>query len=103
MSPEVARRCPQPAPFLDEALALGQARPAFAELAELRGKVVMDGGAGTGRVAREQALRNVHVVDGLLHDLPFPPGHFDVAITSQALEARRQGRSVAGLHLHGAA
>lgn len=148
----LARRCPQAAPFLDEALALGQSRPAFAEmarcedqvvwtiadllvyskcpelydalpfhawpfaevteLAELRGKVVMDGGAGTGRVAleaarhaavvwavepvgrlrqfirdraREQALGNVHVVDGLLHDLPFPPGHFDVAITSHAL------------------
>lgn len=148
----LARRCPAAAPFLDEALAAGQARPTakelarcedrvvwtiadllvynkcpelydglpfhawpfteVTELADLRGKVVMDGGAGTGRVAleaarhaavvwavepvgrlrqfireraREHALGNVHVVDGLLHDLPFPRDHFDVAITSHAL------------------
>ncbi|MEW6750866.1 MAG: class I SAM-dependent methyltransferase [Candidatus Latescibacterota bacterium] len=148
----LSRRCPQAAPFLDEARALGLDRPSAEELArceeqvvwtiadllvynrcpqvyddlpfhawpftevtdlvDLGGKVVMDGGAGTGRVALEAAqhaavvwavepvgrlrhfirekaralcLHNVHVVDGLLHDLPFPPASFDVVITSHPL------------------
>jgi SAM-dependent methyltransferase len=78
----------------------------------LDGKRVIDGGAGTGRVALEAALsaaevfavepvgrlrqfmrkkaaeaglQNVFVVDGFLHAIPLPDGFADVLITSHAL------------------
>jgi ubiquinone/menaquinone biosynthesis C-methylase UbiE len=78
----------------------------------LERKVVIDGGAGTGRVAlaaaglarfvfavepvgrlrrfiRDKAsqreLDNLFVVDGFLHAIPFPDGFADVLITSHAL------------------
>ncbi len=74
--------------------------------------MVIDGGAGTGRVALEAAqtgsqvfavepiarlrqfirqkatktgLKNLFVVDGFLHDIPLPDGFADVLITSQAI------------------
>ena len=79
----------------------------------LEEKVVIDGGAGTGRVALEAAetarqvfavepvtrlrefireraskagLRSVYVVDGYLHAIPLPDGFADVLITSHALD-----------------
>jgi len=81
-------------------------------IAPLDGRVVIDGGAGTGRVALEAAqtakwvfavepvarlreftrektskagLSNVFVVDGFLHAIPLPDGFADVLITSHAL------------------
>ncbi len=78
----------------------------------LEGKVVIDGGAGTGRVALEGArtarqvyavepvarlrqfirdkakeayLDNVYVTDGFLHAIPLPDSFADVLITSHAL------------------
>ena len=78
----------------------------------LKNRVVIDGGAGTGRVALEAAqtadqvfavepasrlrrfirekatrvsLKNLFVVDGFLHDIPLPDGFADVLITSQAI------------------
>lgn len=78
----------------------------------LDGKIVIDGGAGTGRVAleaartaryvfavepvtrlrqfmREKATRqgqdNVYVIDGFLHAIPLPDDFADVLITSHAL------------------
>lgn len=78
----------------------------------LEDKVVIDGGAGTGRVALEAAqtahqvfavepvarlrrfirdktaevgLYNVFVIDGFLHTIPLPDGFADVLITSHAL------------------
>jgi ubiquinone/menaquinone biosynthesis C-methylase UbiE len=78
----------------------------------LDGKVVVDGGAGTGRVALEAAqtarwvfavepvtrlrqfmrekaarleLKNVYAVDGFLQAIPFPDQFADVIITSHAL------------------
>ena len=87
----------------------------FAEVTSitpLDGKVVVDVGAGTGRVALEaattahtvfavepvarlrqfirektanQGRRNVHVLDGLGHAIPLPDGFADVVITSHAL------------------
>ena len=87
----------------------------FAEvtaITDLAGKAVLDGGAGTGRVALEAAraaktvyavepvarlrrfikeksalagLSNLYVVDGFLHDLPFPDSSYEVLITSHAL------------------
>lgn len=78
----------------------------------LEGKVVIDGGAGTGRVslkaaqtaqtvfavepvgrlrefirekAARQGLDNLFVVDGLLKAIPFPDNFADVLITSHAL------------------
>ena len=87
----------------------------FAEitsLTSLEGKIVIDGGAGTGRVALDAApicryvfavepvtrlrefllekafglsLTNVFVTDGYLHRLPFAKGFADVLITSHAL------------------
>lgn len=87
----------------------------FAEItsiADLTGKTVIDGGAGTGRVALEAAetaatvfavepvsrlrhfirakasqkgLLNLYVVDGLVNRLPFPDSFADVVITSHAL------------------
>lgn len=81
-------------------------------LTPLTGKVVIDGGAGTGRVTLEAAqtaglvyavepagrlrqfirdkasdayLDNVHVLDGFLHAIPLPDGSADVLITSHAL------------------
>ena len=78
----------------------------------LDGKVVIDGGAGTGRVTLEAArtagrvfavepvtrlrqfikdkaieadLRNIYVQDGFLHDIPLPNNTADVLITSHAL------------------
>jgi SAM-dependent methyltransferase len=76
-------------------------------LVEFAGKTVIDVGTGTGRLAfavadvaqavfavepverlrrytrekaRERGLQNVHVVDGLLTDLPFPDGFADVVM-----------------------
>jgi hypothetical protein len=90
----------------------------FAEVTSiisLEEKVVIDGGAGTGRVALEAAetarqvfavepvtrlrefirekvskaeLRNVYVIDGYLHAIPLPDGFADVLITSHALDWR---------------
>jgi SAM-dependent methyltransferase len=87
----------------------------FAEITsivDLVGRTVIDCGAGTGRVAleaadtaalvfavepvsrlrqfirteaRSRALRNLYVVDGLGHSLPFPDSFADVIITSHAL------------------
>ncbi|MBN2238300.1 MAG: class I SAM-dependent methyltransferase [Dehalococcoidales bacterium] len=87
----------------------------FAEITSitsLDGKIVLDVGAGTGRVtmeaaltagqvysvepvarlrkfirdkAAEKGLTNVHVVDGFLHAIPFPDGFADVLLTSHAL------------------
>jgi SAM-dependent methyltransferase len=81
-------------------------------IAELPGKVVIDAGSGTGRVALEAAgtaglvyavepvsrlreyirtraiqknIGNLYVVDGFLHSLPFPNGFADIIITSHAL------------------
>ncbi len=81
-------------------------------IVDLAGKTVIDGGAGTGRVAleaaesaacvfamepvsrlrqfirakaRERGLLNLYVVDGFLDDLPFPDSFADVVITSHAL------------------
>jgi SAM-dependent methyltransferase len=78
----------------------------------LDGKVVVDGGAGTGRVTLEAArtarwvfavepvtrprqfirekaakagLSNIFVIDGFLHAIPLPDGFADVLITSHAL------------------
>jgi SAM-dependent methyltransferase len=80
-------------------------------VAALGGQTVIDGGAGTGRVALEAAqtagavwavepvgrlrqfiraraaearLRNLYVVDGFLHAIPVPEGFADVLITSHA-------------------
>ena len=82
------------------------------QIAPLTGKVVVDVGSGTGRVALEAALtaetvfavepvarlrkfirekaarngqRNVHVIDGVGHDIPLPDDLADVVITSHAL------------------
>ena len=82
------------------------------DIARLDSKVVVDGGAGTGRVALEAALTapqvfalepvarlrqfirdkaaqagldNVFVIDGFLHSIPLPSGFADVLITSHAL------------------
>ena len=79
---------------------------------DLTGKIVMDVGSGTGRVALEAAetaksvyavepvsrlrqfirdkahrkgLTNVFVVDGFLHAMPFPDAFADVILTSHAL------------------
>ncbi|MFB0509328.1 MAG: class I SAM-dependent methyltransferase [bacterium] len=87
----------------------------FAEitsLVSLEQKLVVDGGAGTGKVALEAAraarhvfavepvsrlrqfirgkaaqmnLNNVFVIDGFLHAIPLPDGYADVLITSHAL------------------
>lgn len=82
------------------------------EIVDLAGKVIVDGGAGTGRVALEAArmakhvyavepvarlrrfirekaaearLSNLYVTDGFLHALPLPDGYADIVITSHAL------------------
>ena len=87
----------------------------FAEITsivDLTNKRVIDSGAGTGRVAleaaetaasvfavepvsrlrqfirakaRQRGLRNLYVVDGFAHSLPFPDSFADVVITSHAL------------------
>lgn len=87
----------------------------FAEItriSELDGKIVIDGGAGTGRVAlkaaeaaqlvyavepvsrlreyirskaQEKGLANLYVVDGFQCSIPFPDRFADVIITSHAL------------------
>jgi SAM-dependent methyltransferase len=87
----------------------------FAEitsLVNLKAKIIIDGGAGTGRVAleaaetaamvfavepvtrrrelirsraKEKSFSNCYVVDGSLHHLPFPDSFADVLITSHAL------------------
>ena len=85
---------------------------AVTDLVDLAGKVVIDAGAGTGRVAldaapaarhvfaiepvttlrqylREKATRleidNLYVVDGFLHAIPLPPETADVLLTCQAI------------------
>ncbi len=90
----------------------------FAEVTEitpLQGKVVLEGGAGTGRVALEAAetaklvyavepvgrlrqyirqkalergLENLYVVDGFNHKIPFPDAFADLLITSHAISWR---------------
>jgi len=87
-------------------------------IVDLRDKVVIDGGAGTGRVAMEAArtaqcvfavepvtrlrafmrekacraeLRTLFVVDGFLDAIPLPDGFADVLITSHALGWRLDG------------
>ena len=74
------------------------------DLVDFRGRTVIDVGAGTGRLAfvaaeagahavfavepvenlrhymRERGASNVHVVDGLITDLPFPTGFADVVM-----------------------
>jgi SAM-dependent methyltransferase len=81
-------------------------------LTPLDGRIVIDAGSGTGRVALEAAqtarlvfavepvtrlrrfirgkatqlgLKNLYVLDGFLHELPFSEGYADVLITSHAL------------------
>ena len=83
------------------------------EIAELGGRVIVDVGSGTGRVALEAArtaayvyavepvarlrrfirekaadagVTNVYVMDGFLHAVPLPDGTADVIITSHALD-----------------
>jgi ubiquinone/menaquinone biosynthesis C-methylase UbiE len=78
----------------------------------LEGKIAVDGGAGTGRIALEAAqtarlvfavepvsrlrsyirdraversLKNLYVVDGFNHQIPFPDSFTDVLITSHAI------------------
>jgi len=85
---------------------------AVTELVALAGKVVVDGGAGTGRVAlaaapiarhvyavepvaslrrymRDRAIQiglgNLFVLDGFLHAIPLPAGSADVLVTCQAI------------------
>lgn len=85
---------------------------AVTEKVDLEGKVVIDAGAGTGRVAfdaapiarhlyavepvarlrrymREKAVRvgieNLFVLDGFLHAIPLPTGSADVLLTCQAI------------------
>jgi ubiquinone/menaquinone biosynthesis C-methylase UbiE len=85
---------------------------AVTEMVSLEGKVVVDVGAGTGRVAfavaplarhayavepvatlrrymREKAIRlgidNLFVFDGFLHAIPLPTGSADVLLTCQAI------------------
>jgi hypothetical protein len=85
---------------------------AVTEVVALEGKVVIDAGAGTGRVAleaapiarhvfavepvatlrqylREKATRlgidNLYVLDGFLHAIPLPTGSADVLLTFQAI------------------
>jgi len=84
----------------------------ISSIVPLAGKIVIDGGAGTGRVALEAAetaasvfavepvsrlrqfmrdkakrkgLSNLYVIDGFNHALPFPDSFADVLITSHAL------------------
>lgn len=84
----------------------------ISSIVDLRGKTVIDSGAGTGRVAleaaetaalvfavepvsrlrqfirakaRQKGLRNLYVVDGFADSLPFPDSFADVIITSHAL------------------
>ncbi|MFC2010008.1 class I SAM-dependent methyltransferase [Chloroflexota bacterium] len=81
-------------------------------ITSLENKIIIDGGAGTGRVTLEAArsarqvfavepvarlrqfirekasearLRNVFVINGFLHSIPLPDGFADVLITSHAL------------------
>ena len=81
-------------------------------IVSLNGKIVLDGGSGTGRVALEAAqyaryvfamepvarlrqfiknkarkakIGNIYVIDGFLHSIPLPDNYIDVLITSHAL------------------
>ena len=81
-------------------------------IVSLDDKIILDGGSGTGRVALEAAqyaryvfamepvarlrqfikdkakkaeIRNIYVIDGFLHSIPFPDEYIDVLITSHAL------------------
>lgn len=85
---------------------------AVTDVVDLDGKVVVDAGAGTGRVALDAApaaryvfaiepvatlrqymrdratqlaIDNLYVVDGFLHAIPLPPGTADVLLTCQAI------------------
>ena len=105
----VYNKCPE---FYDRLQFHGWDFAEVTSITPLDGKVVVDVGAGTGRVAleaakmadtvfavepvarlrrfiRERVARdgrdNVHVVDGFCHDIPLPDGYADVVITSHAL------------------
>jgi len=81
-------------------------------IVSLDDKIILDGGSGTGRVALEAAqyaryvfamepatrlrqfikdearrakIKNIYVIDGFLHSIPFPDEYIDVLITSHAL------------------
>jgi len=97
---------------LDESSDFDAGLSAIADVVELHDKVVIDAGAGTGRVtfavgpvvrhvfavepvaalrrfmcerAEQLGLDNVYVVDGFLHDIPLPPASADVLLTRQAI------------------
>jgi SAM-dependent methyltransferase len=84
----------------------------IARIAPLEGKIVVEGGAGTGRVTlrlaqhaeqvyavepvtrlrqfirnkvRDSELKNVFVLDGTLHAIPLPDNFADIFVTSHAL------------------
>ena len=96
----------------DERVDLGWDAAGVARYAPLADRVVLEGGAGTGRLAFQVAalarsvfamepnsslrryarqmaatlgVRNVHSMDGFLHDIPVPDGFAEVLLTSNAL------------------
>lgn len=103
--------CKQPELY-DERVVLGWNFADILKIAAIDNKVVIDGGAGTGRVAFEAAgkarhvfavepnaslrrfigqkakkrcVRNVYPIDGFLDAIPLPDGSADVLITSNAI------------------
>ena len=98
--------------LLDSAVDLGWSIDDIQSVSSLKNKVVIDAGAGTGRVAfevvtdagmvfavepcaslrkfiiekgREKGIPNLFVLDGFLHAIPLPKGFADVLITSNAI------------------